>query len=418
MTNEEKAAHDALINTLKGEIETAVKANSNSVEVAELKNKVLALEAKEDAVTSVEFEATKQEVIKLTAELNALKETPNVKVENAKSFKVALHEAFAEKAEEIKAIVNAGGKQSHSLNIEVKAAVDMTTETTIGAGSTQYTMTQDTGIISTIRQRAEKYLAAVSVGSTSGNRALWVEETDEQGTPIMIGEGDGKTRLSVLYVEKTANVKKIAVYGKVTTEMLADLPQLISYIQNNLMKRMDIVVENQLLTGDNIGDNLNGLETVATAFSAGALANLVQDANEFDVITAIATQVELAFGIPNAIFVHPSTIQAMKAVKTSEGYPLWKTYTDMLGEMTIAGMKVISTPAISAGDFIGGDLKAANVLWREQMNIQIGLDGNDFINNKKTILCEKRLVQFVSANDVAVIVKGDFTTAKAALLKP
>ena len=322
------------------------------------------------------------------------------------------------KSDEIKEIVANGGKQSHSLNIEVKAAVDMTTETTIGAGTTQYTMTDNTGIISVIRQRSEKYLAAVSVGSTSGNRALWVEETNEQGTPIFIGEGDTKTRLSVLYVEKTANVKKIAVYGKVTTEMLADLPQLISYIQNNLMKRLDIVVENQLLTGDNIGDNLNGLDTVATAFSAGAMANLIQDANEFDVINAIATQVELAHGIPNAIFIHPSTMQSLKAVKTSYGEPLWKTYTDMLGEMTIAGMKVISTPAITAGKFIGGDLKAANVLFREQMNIQIGLDGNDFINNKKTILVEKRLVQFVSANDVPVIINGDFATAKAALLKP
>ena len=160
------------------------------------------------------------------------------------------------------------------------------------------------------------------------------------------------------------------------------------------------------------------LDTVATAFSAGAMANLIQDANEFDVINAIATQVELAHGIPNAIFIHPSTMQALKAVKTSYGEPLWKTYTDMLGEMTIAGMKVISTPAITAGNFIGGDLKAANVLFREQMNIQIGLDGNDFIKNKKTILVEKRLVQFVSANDVPVIINGDFATAKAALLKP
>lgn len=359
-----------------------------------------------------------KELIRLAGEVKALKEVPNTKAENAKSFKTALADAFALKSDEIKEIVANGGKQSHSLNIEVKAAVDMTTETTIGAGTTQYTMTDNTGIISVIRQRSEKYLAAVSVGSTSGNRALWVEETNEQGTPIFIGEGDTKTRLSVLYVEKTANVKKIAVYGKVTTEMLADLPQLISYIQNNLMKRLDIVVENQLLTGDNIGDNLNGLDTVATAFSAGAMANLIQDANEFDVINAIATQVELANGIPNAIFIHPSTMQALKAVKTSYGEPLWKTYTDMLGEMTIAGMKVISTPAITAGKFIGGDLKAANVLFREQMNIQIGLDGNDFINNKKTILVEKRLVQFVSANDVPVIINGDFATAKAALLKP
>jgi hypothetical protein len=49
------------------------------------------------------------------------------------------------------------------------------------------------------------------------------------------------------------------------------------------------------------------------------------------------------------------------------------------------------------------------------MRVQIGLDGNDFINNKKTILLEQRLVQFVSANDTAVLVKGTFAAAKALL---
>jgi hypothetical protein len=52
-----------------------------------------------------------------------------------------------------------------------------------------------------------------------------------------------------------------------------------------------------------------------------------------------------------------------------------------------------------------------NVLFREQLTIQIGLDGNDFINNKKTILAESRLVQFASANDTPCLVKGVFEDA-------
>jgi hypothetical protein len=78
-------------------------------------------------------------------------------------------------------------------------------------------------------------------------------------------------------------------------------------------------------------------------------------------------------------------------------------------------MKVISTTAVTAGEFIGGDTSVANVLFREGLSIQIGMDGNDFTNNKKTILVEQRLVQFVSANDTPVLVKGVFATAKAAL---
>lgn len=414
MTPEEKAAHDALVVELKSVIAEGSKENKDLI--IELKSKVKELEEKKADVTADEFKSVKDECIRIAAELKAAKEVVLDKKEVAESFKSALKKAFDEKAAEIKSIVDNGGKQSHSLNIEVKSAVDITTANSIGAGTTQYTLTQNTGIISPIRKRVEKYLATVSVGNISSPRALWVEETDEQGTPIFIGEGVGKTQLSVLYVEKTANVKKIAVYGKVTTEMLSDLPQLISYIQNNLMKRLEIKIEDQLLAGDNIGENLNGAKTVATAFSAGAQANLIERANEWDVLNAISTQVEIANGMPNAVFVHPSTLQAMRAVKSSTGEPLWKYYQDVDGNLVVAGMRLISTAAVTAGEFIGGDMSVMNVLFREQTNIQIGLDGNDFINNKKTILIESRLVQFASANDTPVIVKGDFTTAKAALL--
>jgi len=410
MTEQEKAANDALIAKLKSEVEQLIASKdfAKNNEIESLKSQLNGVSKKED------LDAIKAEVIRLAAELTESKESRKSSPVN---FEGALKAAIEEKAEEIKAIIANGGKQNAPLVFEIKSAVDMSTVNTIGAGSTQVSLTEDTGIISAIRKRAEKYFANVSVGSISGNRAMWIEETDEQGNPVFIAEGSGKTKLSVLYVEKTANVKKIAVYGKVTTEMLADLPQLISYIQNNLVKRLGVKVEDQLLAGDNIGDNLNGLKTVATAFDAAEAASTIAYANEWDVLDAIATQVEIANGIPNVVFVHPRTLQAMKAVKDQDGSPLWKKYVDGNGELIVSGMKVVSTTAVTAGEFIGGDGSVANVLFREELNVQVGLDGNDFINNKKTILVESRLVQFVSANDVPVLVKGDFATAKAALLQ-
>lgn len=335
----------------------------------------------------------------------------------AKSLEESLKLAFDAKKSEIDEILAKGGVQSAPL--EIKAAVDITTEVTIGAGTTQNTLTVNTGKISQIRKRELSYLAAVSVGSISSQRALWIEETDEQGTPIFIGEGDGKTKLSVLYVEKTESVKKIAVYGKVTTEMLADLPQLISYIKNNLMRRLDIKTEDKLITATGTGDDPKGMEHYATTFAAPtSLASSINNANEIDVIEAVALQCKLAYGQPSNFFIHPSTMSKIKLIKDTTGRPVWKDYVTASGFMNISGMNIIESTAITEGNFIGGDTKVANVLFREELGITIGLDGNDFTNNKKTMLCEKRLVQFVSANDAPVVIKGDFTTAKAALETP
>lgn len=334
-----------------------------------------------------------------------------------KGFFAALQDEWTKNKETIQKMAD-GDKETKSVVLDVKAAIVMGEDNTIGSGTTQHSLTTFTGIISTIRLRVLTYLANVSVGTTTNKIVYWIEETDPQGTPIFIGEGDAKTQLSIKYVEKTATVKKIGVYGKVTTEMLADLGQLIAYIQNNLMKRMDIVTEDQLLDGNGAGDNLQGVIPLATAFAAPAsLALSVQDANEYDVIEAVALQSKIAFGMPNVIFVHPATKSKMKLLKDSQGayiYPRWASED----AMTVAGMRVVDTQAITEGEFVGGDFTVVNVLIRENATIQIGLDGNDFTNNIKTMLMEQRLVQFVSANDTQVLVKGTFAAAITALNDP
>jgi HK97 family phage major capsid protein len=400
-----------------------IAAKADQSEINELRTELDALkEAKQNAEIKSLTEKQEKEIgelkdilVKQGEALTVLKEAKGQA--GHASLEASLKAAFAEKKDEIDAIVKSGGKQEGPLVI--KAAVDITTEVTIGAGSTQNTLTVNTGKLSQIRKRELTYLSSVSVGTIASQRALWIEETDEQGTPIFIGEGDGKTKLSVLYVEKTEAVKKIAVYGKVTTEMMDDLPQLISYIKNNLMRRLDIKVEDKLISATGTGDDPKGMEYYATAFSAAAsLALNVPNANELDVIEAIALQVKTAYGQPGTLFIHPATMSKIKLIKDETGRPVWKDYVTISGEMVVSGLKIVESTAITEGNFVGGDTKAANVLIREEMTIQIGLDGNDFTNNKKTMLVEKRLVQFVSANDAPVIVKGDFASAIAAILLP
>jgi HK97 family phage major capsid protein len=386
-----KKSHEA--EQLKAQIEEATKNSASKEDI--------------EALTKKNADVIK-EIERLGLELKKLNETPKGAEKGFKSVGEAIKHALDGVKDEIAKAV--AGKQDSA----IKVAVTMQVDNTIGAGDTQVSITDNTNIISPIRKRELRYLANVSVGRTSGNRAMWIEELDEQGTPIMLGEGDTKTQLSVRYEEQTAVVKKIAVYGKVTTEMMADLPQLISYIQNNLMKRMDIVVENQLFNGDGLTDNLKGAFTLATAFAAGTLANTITLPNDYDVVQAVALQTELAFGVPNAIFVNPAIVARMKMTKDQDGQYVMPTFATANG-LEVSGMRVIPTTAVTGENFIGGDLSVLQVLIREELGIQIGLNGNDFIENKKTMLIEKRLVQFASANDVACLVKGAFNTAKALL---
>jgi hypothetical protein len=78
----------------------------------------------------------------------------------------------------------------------------------------------------------------------------------------------------------------------------------------------------------------------------------------------------------------------------------------------------VENPGVPVGDFYVGDFTKANLRIREEMNVQVGYVNDDFTKNLVTVLCETRAAAFVKSNHYGAIVKGNFTTAKAALLLP
>jgi len=372
------------------------------------------------------YEASENEQKELQKQLDALStKLKNMHSENdAKpvTWEQELAKLWNEKKETIQAIVKSGGIQNEALVFDLKNAVNIGIGNTIDASgsASNYTLTDNTGIVSAIRKRVMTYLNAVSVGTISKPYALWIEELDEQGTPIFIGEGDAKTKISVRYEERQEKAKKIAVSTKVNTEFMDDLPQLVSFVQSNMMRRMDIATENQLFTGDGLGENLKGAVGYATAYTGGSLAGAVDvtTISNWDAVLGLITQVKEANGIVSGVFMTAggyASLLSQKGVNGQYILPAGVTYNAQ-GGLVAWGVPIIETNAdLGGNDFVGGDLSVLNVRFRQGMRLQIGLDGNDFTNNVKTMLLEQRLAQFVSANDTQVLVKGTFVGALALL---
>jgi HK97 family phage major capsid protein len=339
-----------------------------------------------------------------------------------KSWITQFTEQYQEKEAEIKDFAN--GKQKSPLVFEMKEAVTVGVGNTIGSvgSAAHYNITQNTGIVSQIRKRVTNYLNNVSIGAISMDnpRANWIEELDEQGVPIFIGESEAKTAISVRYEEREAKAKKIPAWSKVSTEMIKYLPQLISFLQNNMMRRIDIATEQQLLTGDGTGNNLSGVLGYATAFTGGDMAGTLPAAtiNNWDVILAAISQARKAHGLVTGFYVKGGKLDAMLANKTTDGQYILPAgvNVDAQGNISAWGVPLYRTEAnLGAFDFFGGDLAVINVGFTGAMTVQIERSGDDFTNNKRTMLVEQELVQWVSANDTQVLVKGAFESAKTLL---
>lgn len=410
---EQLELHKQYADELRSSFATAIEGRAAKADIDSIQTRL------DSAVKAEDFDAVKSLVQDLEAKVQAFQEEPK-KTENKifANFFEAAKAAIDGRDEELAKAATT--RQEKPFVMEIKAAVTIGLDNTVEAvgSASQVSVTRNSGIISAIRKRVTRYLnSGVSVGSLAGdNKVMWIEELDEQGNPIFIGEGDTKTQLSVRYEERDAKARKIAVYGKVTTEMMRNLPSLIMYIQNNLLRRVDIATENGLFSGDGTGDNLNGLSTYATAFDGGGLTTAAP--TFADVFRALALQVEKAHGVATKVFVRPEILAEMDVEKTTDGHYLMPPFRSPLTGNTVAGIQLESTTAINGitdVDFIGGDLSVVQVMFSDNISVQIGMDGNDFTQNKKTILVEQELVQFVSANDTQVLVKGNMATALATI---
>jgi hypothetical protein len=183
------------------------------------------------------------------------------------------------------------------------------------------------------------------------------------------------------------------------------------------MRLLMLDVENTAYSGNGTAPNLNGIRTVATAFAAGTFAATVDNANSADVLVVAMNQIAIANQeAPNAIMMHPSDIAALKLMKVSATD---KRYVDRLlyigMDLTLDGVPMIGSTLVTAGTYLVGNFDLSVLYQKQGVMINIGLDGNDWTKNMRTIIAEWRGALVTKNNNRTAFVKGTFSTDIAAL---
>jgi hypothetical protein len=159
------------------------------------------------------------------------------------------------------------------------------------------------------------------------------------------------------------------------------------------------------------------LKGIASAFAAGVFANTVDNANSIDVLICAMDQIAIADQpFPTFITMYPSDVTALKLIKTSTTD---KRYVDRLtviaGQLSLDGVPIIATTLETAGEYLIGNGDLATLYDKGAIRVDVGLDGNDFTENKRTILGEWRGALVVETNDRSAFVTGVLATDAAAI---
>jgi HK97 family phage major capsid protein len=226
-------------------------------------------------------------------------------------------------------------------------------------------------------------------GRTSAAALFYPKENVFTDNSAVVSEGSLKPESEMTFTSVTEAVVTIAHHLRISKQMAADVPGLVSYINSRLMYGLKLEEEDQLLNGSGVGGNLEGIYTAATLYTN---TNSLPNETDVDKIRLAILQAELAYAEVNGIVLNPTNWALMELTKDSTGQYVF-AQPQSAAAPRLWGRNVVSTPAMTQGRFLVGDFaQHAQIFDREDASVAISAEDRDnFVRNMLTILVEERL---------------------------
>lgn len=321
-----------------------------------------------------------------------------------KSFRNTLTKAISEGA--IDALKNGNAR---SAKFEIKA--DMTT----GADFTGEVIPADrVAGYKFDPTRSTHVRQLIPTGSTASDVVRFVKESGYSNGAGATAEGSTLTQSDFDMTASDANVQKIGTYFRISEEMLADTPQLTSYLSARAPEKLLEVEDTQILSGTGVSPQLSGIITDSADFAAGGFANAIESANEFDVLTVAMNQLSLSNYQANYIMINPTDFHKILLLKDSNNNYLKDQWYQGL-EPRINGVPVVLSTAITSDKYLIGNFSVGTQLWVRD-NVSVEFFREDGTNVRDGFVTCRVMERVALTNYLPnAFVNGDFSVDKAAL---
>ena len=409
----ENLTPEQVIEKINNSIDEKTKGFAKVEEIEKMKEDLAT--AKELASKSENYNdsAIKSAIAELEGKIVALKEDAKEEPQ-AKTLGESIFNAFKGAKDSIAQMIEKGGL----LKLDVKAAGTMTINGNYSGGTVGLSEMEN-GLTRIVRRRPFMRQLVNSRGTTSKYVVYTEQKNADPGLAGMTAEGALKTQTDFDIVENSCEVKKITAFIKVSKEMIADLPFMQGEINGELMELIELKLDEQILSGDGLGDNLTGLLANAQPFTPGVtFTALVPSANQSDVLRIAIAQIAQNNFSATHILLNPIDAAAMDLTKDAGGAYSYMMPLTMDGVTRVKAVPVIENNGIAVGSYVVGDMSKDNLRIREEMNIQVGYVNDDFTKNLVTVLAEMRACNYVKSNHYGAFVAGDFEIDIAVIEKP
>lgn len=388
MTELEKAAqaHKERLDAL----ETQIKGATTPEQMEVVKNELSELINGNKEVT----ESQKAELSDLQEQVNVLKEL----TQNSPKQGVTLAEEIKQNKEELKSIA----KGMSSKEIVVKAD---TLRASV-SGNQQALELNEIGQLAHAKLTAYDIFRKIPVSSSNNNGVIryydWDEATIVRAAD-MIAEGVAFPESTAKWVTKTETIRKIGDTLPVSEEFFEDEAMFAAELDMFLDTNVKIKRNDQIVNGDGIGQNLNGIFASVDAFVPAASA--ISDASIYDLFVKVSEDITSVGGSkyqPDFALMNIADINKMKLKKDANDNYIMPPFVSRDGN-NVAGMIVLEENSVVANTMVIGDRRYARIYEKAGISLSRGMVNTQFTEDMETLKARTRLLFLIRGAD-----KGGF----------
>ncbi len=215
-----------------------------------------------------------------------------------------------------------------------------------------------------------------------------------------IAEGAVFPESTAKWVKKTLNIEKIGDTLPVSEEFFEDSAMFAAELNMFLDTNVKIKRNGQIVNGDGVSPNLNGLVTTVSAYTAPVSG--IIDANIYDLFVKVSEDITDTGGAkyaPDFGLMNITDINKMKLKKDANNNYIIPPFVNRDGN-EVAGMMVLEENSIVANTMVIGDSRYARIYERQGITIARGLVNAQFAEDMETLKVRTRLAFLIRDADV------------------
>lgn len=363
---------------------------------------------KEVADKAVEGLATSEELKKLNDTVKQVSEAVTAMKENGKGAesKVSLAAQIKEKKQDILTLVKGGNK-----SIEFKTLVSRPSVANSPAGF----VVPDIGQLGVKQRSLYNVLPKITISDANTHGLVRYRDWDEatiNRAAAMVAEGAAFPESTAAWAWYSIPLRKVGDSIPVTEEFFEDEAQAASEINMFLEVNVNTEIDSQLITGDNTGENLNGMLNTSPVYTP--VASGIPQANLKDLTIKMRNAITRDRGSkysPDMLLVSSSTMEDLILAKDANNNYIFDENTGTLG-----GLAVVVDENMPDNQIIVGDRRYARIYERTGLVMSRGMVNNQFLEDEVSLKVRKRMLILMREVDKTGFLKVADVTAALTIL--